>query len=635
MNSFLRIYFLRPVLLFAVLLMVTAGENVMAQVNFDVICPQKKIGEQDLLEIQFKVENARQVSSVTPPRFNNFRIVSGPNQQSGMTSINGKIDQYIAIGFTLQPMKTGRFTVKEATAVADGKTYKTKPFTIEVVDGSLSPSPGSNALSPFGNFGFDMPSRPKYQFDDYILKEGDDVNKKISNNLFIKLDVSKTSCYVGEAITASYKLYTRLRSETSISSAPSFNGFSVSDLDVDGQVATEKIDGRPFNVYVLRKVLLYPMHAGEIKMDPLVSNNRVTFIKEDYARRQPGDMFFDMMQNFADANSPDGSVVEKMVTLQSKPVAIQVKPLPTTNEPAGYKGAVGHFSIDASMNKNVITTDDEGLLKVTVSGSGNIQMVNAPKIKWPEGIDGFEARVNESVDKNAVPMKGSKTFTYPFVAEKPGSFTIDSITFSFFDPANNRYTSVKTAPQKISVKQGSGHPASAIVAAQQKKFDKPDGNTTGGLKYWLVGAALVLLAGVLVFARKKKFVRKASPNVAATDKPVVEKEPAAFVIPENPLLAAHEKMRGGEAKEFYQVLAMSLKTYLAGKFGIPQEEMSRKRLFEELDRCNVGLHTTLLLTKLHEAIELNLYAHSADGEQLQAVYEDAAELVSLLDKQVC
>jgi hypothetical protein len=46
----------------------------------------------------------------------------------------------------------------------------------------------------------------------------------------LKLQTSKTSCYVGEPIVATYKLYTRLKSESKLSKTPSFNGFSVIDL---------------------------------------------------------------------------------------------------------------------------------------------------------------------------------------------------------------------------------------------------------------------------------------------------------------------------------------------------------------------------------------------------------------------
>ncbi len=39
----------------------------------------------------------------------------------------------------------------------------------------------------------------------------------------------------------------------------------------------------------LRKVELYPLQPGTITLDPVVADNKVTFIKADYAGTQQGD----------------------------------------------------------------------------------------------------------------------------------------------------------------------------------------------------------------------------------------------------------------------------------------------------------------------------------------------------------
>ncbi|MGH2566650.1 MAG: BatD family protein, partial [Ginsengibacter sp.] len=335
-----------------------------------------------------------------PPTFKNFSVVSGPNQESGMTSINGKVDQYVSVSFVLKPNSPGSFTIGPATAKADGKEFKSNPLNVQVTN-STTPTPSNpnnsaNSLSAFGgrfpfpNLNFDFPTEPvTHQFDDYILKKGENVNDKVKKNLFIRLDVSKTRCYVDEPIVASYKLYTRLRSESTITDAPSFNGFSVSEMELNNNnsARTEKYNGRDFNVYTLRKVQLYPLQPGTITLDPVVADNKVTFIKAEYAGSQRGDMFFDMMQNFADATSPQDAVIEQHVTLKSKPVEITVKPLPDENKPADFKGSVGDFTIQSYLQKNNITTDDAGNLKIVISGSGNIQLINAPKISWPQSMD--------------------------------------------------------------------------------------------------------------------------------------------------------------------------------------------------------------------------------------------------------
>ncbi len=260
------------------------------QVKFSVDCPQKKIGKDDLLQIKFKVENASRVDNITPPDFKNFTVVSGPNQETSESNINGKVSQYVALGYSLAPTATGKFTIGSATAVADGQKLSTNPITITVVKGSVAQSQSNNSqqnLPPFPNLNFDFPPTPSSkQFDDYILKPGENATEKTAKNLFIKLNLNKKSCYVGEPIVATYQLFTRLPSETTITDAPSFNGFSVSDLDISSNSTLQKYNGRMYNVYNIRKVELYPLQPGNITLGSMTASNKVTFVKSEYANQQ-------------------------------------------------------------------------------------------------------------------------------------------------------------------------------------------------------------------------------------------------------------------------------------------------------------------------------------------------------------
>lgn len=639
-------------LLFSLVFIAAVGwhTDLFAQANFTAICPQKKIGKNDYLQVEFKVEHASNVESINPPSFKNFSVVSGPNQESGMTSINGKVDQYVSVSYLLKPNSPGNFTIGPATAKADGKNFQSDPVSVQVTNSSsTTPSTANNSASsllsglggksPFANLNLDFPTQPvTHQFDDYILKKGENVNDKVKKNLFIKLDVSKTSCYVGEPIVASYKLYTRLRSETTITDAPSFNGFSVSEMELNNNnsTGTEKYNGRDYNVYTLRKVQLYPLQAGTITLDPVVADNNVSFIKDEYAGSQRGELF-DMMQNFADATSPQDAVIKQNVTLKSKPVEITVKPLPDENKPAGFKGSVGNFSIQSSLQKNSITTDDAGNLKIVISGSGNIQLVNAPKLNWPQGIDGYEAKVTDGIDKFSVPMKGNKIFIYPFTVSKTGTYTIPSVSFSYFDPALVSYKTLTTEPLVITVSKGKGTPNSFY--AKNKLVETPvtlRGFLEKNAMYLIIG--IVSLAGLIFWifqtnASNKKLKRiNSKPKNIAEDN--VEKE-KAFVIPENLLEEAHQQLVEENNSAFYYVIDASLKKYLSLKFKVPAEELNKKRINEELDKCNVGLGTSLRLASLMDNIELNLYTPASNVNHLKEVYEKASEVISLLDKQVC
>ncbi|MEO8721522.1 MAG: BatD family protein [Ginsengibacter sp.] len=637
MSIILRSYSQKTIRLFIFFIAVLFAQTSFSQIKFSIVCPQNKIGKNDLLQIQFKVDNATNVDNITPPSFNNFKVAEGPNQQRSVTSINGKVSQSVAIGYSLQPISTGKFTIGSATAVADGKTLKSAPITIEVVSGSVSSqnNPAQN-LSPFPNLNFDSPSAPvAHQFDDYILKPGENVAEKTSKNLFLKLEVDKKSCYVDEPIVATYKLYTRLPSETTITDAPSFNGFSVNDLDVNNNATLEKYNGRMYNVYTLRKVELYPLQAGKITLDPVVADNKVTFIKSGFANSQRSDGFFDMFNDFGQASLPPEAQVTRNVNLKSTPITIYVKPLPAGNRPANFRGAVGDFTINSALEKNEITTDDAGILKLTITGKGSIQLINAPTINWPDGIDGYEAKVKDNVDKTKVPMEGSKTFSYPFTISRAGKYTIDSISFSYFDLSTDSYKILHTAPLAINVKKGN-----RSLSAKSDLTKSSDTHAHFSKRAELIaGIALGILIILLVFfviIKKNKRENNLEKNLKIDDlKNETPGKNEAFIIPESPLMEAYKKLSEGNGDEFYHILDASLKNYLCAKFKVPFSELSKKRLTEELDKCNVSLGTSLMLTSLMDDIEINLYAPPSNNFELESTFEKASEVVSLLDKQVC
>lgn len=645
MVTFLRSGFNKILVYLIFLTAILMGNTCIAQVKFSVVCLNKTIGKNDLLQIQFKVEHASNVENIIPPNFKNFNIVSGPNQESSSSNINGQVSQYVAMGFSLQPKSAGTFTIGPAKAIVDGKDYESNPVTIKVTNASTSlqnnnSNNSANALPGFPSLpSFDFPTVPvTHQFDDYILKPGENVAEKTQKNLFIKLDVSKTNCYVGEPIVASFKLYTRLHSETTVTDAPSFNGFSVSDLPVSNNASMEKYNGRMYNVYTLRKVELYPLQPGKVTLDPVVSDNKVTFIKSQYANSQNNDDFFGMLENFGDAGIPADGLVEKNITLKTPSVTISIKSLPTQDKPSSFRGAVGDFTISSSLAKNNITTDDAGNLKVTISGKGNIQLINAPVINWPAGIDGYDAQVKDNVDKSQVPMQGNKVFFFPFTVSKAGNYKIDSISFSYFDPESATYKTIHTSSLEIHVNKGTGIPKNSYVknpgnneGSNHELFSKRT-ELIAGIAL-ILGIILLIIFGIIKKSKNEDALEtKIKLDDLKNENVEQEKE---FKIPENPLLEAYEKLVAEDSKAFFHTLDASLKKYLASKFKVPANELTKRRLNEELDKCNVSLGTSLMLTSLLDEVEINLYAPPSSVNHLNTIFEKASEVVSLLDKQVC
>ena len=601
------------------------------QAKFYAASSAKKIGKSEYVQVQFTVENAAAVEHITPPAFKNFSIVSGPNQQSGMSIINGNMLQSISLGYVLKPLSTGRLVIGAAITKADGKELRTLPLTIEVSNSSSTNS-GPNSLSPFGNMRqeYTEPANPLY--NDYILGRTENVEEKIKKNIFVRIDVNKNTCYVGQPIVATYKLYTRLKSESNVTKTPSFNGFSVSELEMPDNysLTTEKYNGREYNVYTLRKVQLYPLQTGILNLEPVEVENRINFLKGEYAAGKKGNVLYDLLREFANETVPGMATDQRTVTLFSRPQSINVKPLPEAGKTETFKSAVGKFEINASLQNNTISTDDAGSLKIIISGEGNIEMINAPEIIWQQGIEGFEPKSTENIDKLSVPMHGEKTFVYPFTVEREGEHIIPALEFTYFDPALQVYKTIKTQPLALTVIKGKGN--RNILNSSDAKIEK--NNDTFYSYRWYILTGVLLLTGFLIFLMKKRKQKNSAKTLVKKGDQHTNKNPQ-FVIPSNPLLAAETLLIENKPREFYKELDACLKKYLSAKLTVPAEELSKKKINERMDKCNVSINTAIIVNSILEDIELNLYAMASSITEMEAIYSKANEAVALLDKQVC
>ncbi|RYY68541.1 MAG: protein BatD, partial [Chitinophagaceae bacterium] len=447
------------------LLCITLALGANAQVKYKASVVPSQINKDEYVTLRLEIENAANLQQFKPPSFKDFNLLSGPNQEQGMSTINGVSKVYVAISYVLQPKRPGKFTLGQSVVTVSGKEYTSPALTVTVKN-ELGRTPSGQPAPNFASPLFDMVEAPKPSetYRDYILKKGENVPDKVNRNMQLRLQTNKTSCYVGEPVVASYKLYTRLKSESKMSKAPSFNGFSVIDLlrPDDTEQAVEKLNGREYNVYTVRKSQLYPLQAGEIELESATLDNNIQFIKEGVEMARM-DGFFDGL-----TVSPD-AVINQSVSLSSKPITIHVKPLPEAGKPANFNGAVGKFGLSATLEKSSFGSDESGKLILTISGAGNLQLVTAPDISWPQGMEAFDAKVKDEYDASTVPLTGRKTFVIPFTVSTPGEYQIPKIRFSYFDPATATYKTDSTKPISFSVIKGSTQPVYDIDTLSQKK----------------------------------------------------------------------------------------------------------------------------------------------------------------------
>ena len=244
-----------PRIVFVIIACMAMFSPVMADdVTFTASAPKQVIqGRQ--FQVVFTLQNASGNKFIMPPDFPGFFGVvrCRPLRRVTQVSIvNGKmsrISEY-AYTYTLRADKEGTYTIAAATIEVGGKQLSSNTLNIQV----LPPDPNTPAPAG-GNSG--------------AGSRAQQASGEEEPELFARLILSKTSVYEQEPILATIKFYTRGGNILGIQNAtlPSFDGFVSQEIDRgETQVEWEHYNGKNYQVVVVKQMLLYPQHSGELKI---------------------------------------------------------------------------------------------------------------------------------------------------------------------------------------------------------------------------------------------------------------------------------------------------------------------------------------------------------------------------------
>jgi hypothetical protein len=183
-----------------------------------------------------------------------------------------------------------------------------------------------------------------------------------------------------------------------------------------------------------------------------------------------------------------------------------VKALPG-KKPEDFNGAIGDFQISSRLQTAKIEAAQQGKLIVSIKGKGNFIQFSPPVVEWPGGFDVFDPLVTDQINKTVVPAQGTRTYTYLFTINHAGSYSIPSLSFSFFDPQKRRYKIIKSEPLEFEM----------VAASKQEQYpNKGTSSQTSKKWVWFLAIGFGLLFMVLYFTKKKSVPVQAVP-VAAPD----------------------------------------------------------------------------------------------------------------------
>jgi hypothetical protein len=443
----------RPAAVF-ILLFFVLGINAQ---KVQIIVP-KQVVAGNAFQVQYVIADPSAFETITAPQFDNLQLVSGPNYYKGNSSVNGKPQAIENIAYTVVPLKAGTVKIGPATIKFKNGEEKTDAVIINVIP---QPKASFNTRSTYTDISLYAPSSKT------------DLDKLIDENLFIKTEVDRRTCFLGEVITASFKLYSRLQSTSEVINAPSLYGFSVMDmLNInEAHQSVETINGKVFNTSVLRKLQLYPAQTGQLTIDPMQLQNTIEF-----------------------DDSSTGKKIKVEKVLASAPVTIVVKPLPP-KQPANFTGAVGRFAISSGFQNTRIAANAQGKLVVIVSGKGNFIQLGTPVVNWPKGFDVFEPIVSEELDKNVLPTEGKATYVFSFTTDRIGHYVIPPVSFSFFEPSSGKYKTLTSDSLQFEIV-----PASRTG---NKIFGRGKAGLSSGWIYLIVIGTILATASFIVLRKRK------------------------------------------------------------------------------------------------------------------------------------
>ncbi len=528
----------------------------MAQPVVRTVAPDKTVTVGEPFRIQFVVENSNSNQRFSAPNLSGLKIIRGPEVYSGTQFIKGKKTEITNYVYTVVANKTGIYKINRATVKLKGLTFYGNEFLITAVK--------KEKLFLSGE---------RVDFSGYQLMPGEDPYRKIAENLFLKIITDKQTCFVGEPIVATFKLFSRLQSKSDIVKNPGFYGFSVYDMiNLENKVKeTEKLNGKIFDVHTIRKVQLYPITAGQFTIDEMKIENKVEFSKSTVSKKTEQEISEGVLQQDNDKSLPSESEIFE-TSLITNPVVINVNPLPVKNKPTDFNGAAGNFAIHASVEKKELDKNEEGYLIIKIDGRGNFTQITAPKIQWPSEIEGFEPSVTDNLDKRNTPLSGSRIFKYPFISSKPGKWKLPPIKFSFFNISSNNYQSISTDSLFVNISKNDFKKKNVIntTTSENKISIEAANKKASQIAFTLV---VLLVTGIIAYLLIKERKDKVQVDDIQIKKnlPLVDEIFETISIEENNI-----------SDNFYNRLNQNTWSYLTQLYNLTGTEMNKKNLAEKM-----------------------------------------------------
>ncbi|MBL7073499.1 MAG: protein BatD [Candidatus Omnitrophica bacterium] len=541
----------------------------------------------------------------------------GPS--TSVSIVNGVTTQSVTHTYLVIALKQGEYRIGPFIINSGAREYKAEAVTL-TASNAPSGSGSSTGVSP--PRATSVPPSPGQ------ITAGSEIFDR--DKLFLTMDIGKMLVYINEEVPLTIKLYVNNLGLRDIE-YPVYphEGFSVGERD-EPQRRREVSGGVRYETLVFRQKL-FGIKEGNYVLGPAKLGGKV-LVRKSPSRR--GNVFNE------DFFSSRFGYQAFPVEVVSDPIHVTILPFPAKGKPANFQGTVGNFNFSAYPESSKVKVGDPIMLHMTISGTGNLDTVTAPKVELSDKFKTYEPQVTIE--------GGKKVYEQVIIPKSADVKEIPAVSFSFFNPVRKKYETITKGPFPVEVakqpESESGMGMFSISSNGDVLYPKEKiGEDIVHLKekpgrmyckeevlftspfFWAGQLLLTGLFLVFYFLSRKK------------ERMLSDKSYARFLKAPKKARKGIETARAdlakGDIHAFYDTIFKVLQVYFAGRFNLPRGNITVQVVKDKLASRGIDEEKLKNLSDIFSKCEIARYAPASAGkEEAAEILEKTRRVIDYMEK---
>ena len=547
------------------------------------------VGEQAALSLKFDGVQPQGTPDLPAISGLQFQYV-GPS--SSFNFINGQTSSSITYNYVVLAQRDGRFTIPALTVDVDGQRLVSQPVTLTVTKASAPPAAAVNSGSELS---------------------------------FMQLAMPPGKVYVGQQVAVQLQIYVR-------DDVVRFGDFDFTGQNADGFLIGKSAKGGQYRTQVGNHVYavipinyaLTVTRSGPLTLGPFTANAVVVVPMQNQNNGDPFQQFFNQGE-------------QKQVPLATEAVKVESLPLPDRNKPANFSGAIGDFTMTASVGPTNVTAGDPVTVHVQISGRGSFDSVTLPDQSALAGFKIFPPTVKTQLS-DQTGLSGTKTFEEIVTPQSADIHEWPQFSFSFFNPDDGQYHTLTQPPVTLAVHSAGSTPLPAFAKnsapeSQAPADILPNKENLGSLRSetvpFIARPAFLALQSLPVLAFVAAFIWRQRTDSLANN-PRRRRQRAVAQIISSGLLDLKKSAAENKPDEFFATLFRLLQEQLGERLDCPASAITENVIEEQPVLRNAPPATRDGLRELFQLCNQARYAPVRGTAELNSVAAQFQKIIGEL-----